>query len=122
MDELIAPTQLTLATNDTSAMVQFYSAVFGISLQPVPAHATTLYRGTLHTLAFVLCPNSLAGVEAQQSRHQFTYGVRDLDALLARAVAAGGLVHEQTPANGRLASVVILDPDGNSLVFVQATS
>jgi hypothetical protein len=66
----------------------------------------------------VLCPNSLAGVQAEKSRHQFTYAVVDLAATVAGAVDAGGVVDEA--AQGNADSATLLDPDGNSIVFVQA--
>jgi predicted enzyme related to lactoylglutathione lyase len=112
-------TQITLATNNTEAMVHFYSKLFALDLQATPAYGTTLYRGTLHAVPFVLCPNSLAGVEAHQSRQQFTYSAPDLSEVITRALGAGGTVHEEARANERLASVTILDPDGNSIVFRQ---
>jgi predicted enzyme related to lactoylglutathione lyase len=112
--------QITLAAIDIPAMVQFYNATFGADLQPVPAFDTTLYRGSLHNVTFVICPNELAGVQAQQSRHQFSYAVLDLMATVERAVGAGGVVFEEDQAGDSPASVTILDPDGNSMVFVQA--
>ncbi len=87
-------TQITLAATNIDAMVRFYAAVFGIELRPVDAYGTTLYRGALDGVSFVLCPNSLAGVQAENSRHQFTYAVADLAAIVARAVAAGGVVDD----------------------------
>jgi predicted enzyme related to lactoylglutathione lyase len=111
-------TQITLAATNIDAMVRFYTAVLGIELRPVDAYGTTLYRGALHGVSFVLCPNSLAGVQAEKSRHQFTYAVADLAATVAGAVAAGGAVDEA--AQGNADSATLLDPDGNSIVFVQA--
>jgi predicted enzyme related to lactoylglutathione lyase len=112
-------TQITLATNNTEAMVEFYSKLFALDLQATPAYGTTLYRGTLHDVPFVLCPNSLAGVQAQQSRHQFMYAASNLLEIITRALSAGGVVHEETRANEQLVNVTILDPDGNSIVFAQ---
>lgn len=112
--------QITLATMKTEAMVRFYGLVFGTDFQPVDVAGTTLYRGSLHAATFVLCPNSLADVRAERSRHQFTYVVRDLAATIERAVAAGGTVDEQANGHDITASVTVRDPDDNSIVFLQA--
>lgn len=119
-DVTITPAQITLAADNLPAMVQFYRTLFALDLQPVAAYGTTLYRGNLDNVTFVLCPNSLAGVEANQSRHQFSYSVSDLAAITERAIAAGGTVQEQTAASDRPATSIIRDPDGNSIVFLQA--
>src|ERR1051326_8970267 len=113
----ITPAQITLAVTDLPAMVHFYSSVFGVDLQPVAAYGTTLYRGVLHTTTVMLCPNDLADVQANQSRHQLTYTVSDLGAVIERVIAAGGTVQEQTPTSDRPSTAVIRDPDGNSIVF-----
>ena len=120
--EVFTTTQITLATTDTEAMVEFYNAVFGMNLQPVDVYGTTLYRDDLSGVRFVLCPNSLAGVEAQKSRHQFTYTVTNLADTTARALTTGGTLYEQLPAEGAPTSTTLLDPDGNSIVFMQANS
>ena len=116
----ITPTQLTLATTRTHEMVQFYTTVFALDLQPVSSYGTTLYKGMLHDATFVLCPNALAGVQADQSRHQFTYTVSDLAALVQRTIAAGGTVQQEVAASDRPATTTVRDPDGNSIVFIQA--
>jgi predicted enzyme related to lactoylglutathione lyase len=119
-DIAITPTQITLATTRTPEMVQFYTTVFALDLQPVSAYGTILYQGMLHNTTFVLCPNTLAEVQADQSRHQFTYTVSDLATIVKRTIAAGGMVQEQTSASDRSATTTIRDPDGNSIVFIQA--
>lgn len=120
--ETFTTTQITLATTETNAMVDFYNAVFAMNLQPVDVYGTTLYRADLQGVRFVLCPNSLAGVEAQKSRHQFTYTVTNLTDTTARALAAGGTLYEQLPVDATPTSTTLLDPDGNSVVFLQAAS
>jgi predicted enzyme related to lactoylglutathione lyase len=115
MSDAPLPIQVTLAVDDTAAMVRFYNAVFAAGLEPVAAYGTTLYRGALAGLPLMLCPNTLAGVDARQSRHQHTYRVPDVAATVERALAVGGTLHEATEH-----SSVVLDPDGNSIVFVAA--
>lgn len=112
-----APTlaRLTLATTQTEAMAAFYSGVFAADLQPVAAYGTTLYRGALAGVALVLCPNTVAGVQAEQSRHQLTLSVPRLAPVLERVLAHGGRV--LSPASP--AGTTIADPDGNTLELVQ---
>jgi len=104
--------EVSLAADDVDAMVRFYDELFGAGLEPYEAFGTTFYRGTLDSVRFVLAPNALAGVDAAQNRHQFVYATSDLDALLARAERAGGVVRD------RAANVAtVLDPDGNTVVL-----
>lgn len=107
-------TEIGLVAEDVAAMVRFYDEFFGTQLKPSPLADTTLYRGKLHGTSFYLCPNTLAGVEAQQNRHQFSYSTADLPASLDRAERAGGTVrdHSETVAT-------VLDPDGNHIVLTQ---
>jgi predicted enzyme related to lactoylglutathione lyase len=114
-------TQITLATTRTEAMARFYGLVFGTDFQPFDVAGTALYRGSLHDATFVLCPNSLAEVQAERSRHQFTYTVSDLAATIERAVAAGGTVDEEANGHDIATSVTVRDPDDNSIVFLQAS-
>jgi len=111
--------QITLAATNLEAMASFYNATFAADLRPIAAHGTTLYRGALHNVVFLLCPNSLAGVEAAQNRHQFTYAVTDLDAVLARATGAGGSLSGAPQQQAGQRSATVIDPDGNTVVFTQ---
>ena len=104
--------QLTLAATNVEAMTAFYDAVFACGLEPVSAYGSTLYRGQLHGVPLLLCPNSIAGVEAAQNRHQFAYDVDDIETVKAVALGAGAtLVCEDD------SSVTVADPDGNTIVF-----
>ncbi|HET8984981.1 MAG TPA: hypothetical protein VFN03_04395, partial [Trueperaceae bacterium] len=87
-------------------------AVFEAGLEPFAAYGTTFYRGSLHGARFIIAPNDLAGVVANQNRHQFVYLTSDLAALLTRVVDAGGTVRDSTGT-----ATTVLDPDGNTLVF-----
>jgi predicted enzyme related to lactoylglutathione lyase len=106
--------ELTLTAVDTPAMVRFYDTLFGSALQPVAAFGTTLYRGQLHGLPLLICPNDIAGVDAAQNRHQFTYETPDLAKVIETVLAAGGVVREQADA-----TATVLDPDGNTIVFTE---
>ena len=111
-------TQMTLATTRTREMVKFYDTLFGTHLQPFDAYGTTLYRGTLAGIPLVICPNEIAGVEAEQSRHQLTLRVADLLGLLQIVEIAGGGIH--TAAAEAIISAILRDPDGNTIEVTQA--
>ena len=66
----------------------------------------------------VICPNEIAGVEAEQSRHQLAFRVSDLAAILSRVEAAGGSI--ETPMTDPLTQAILRDPDGNSIEVMQA--
>jgi predicted enzyme related to lactoylglutathione lyase len=111
---LITLAQLTLSAEQVTEMVDFYNRLFAADLQPAAAYGTTLYHGQLHGLPFLICPNTLANVNAAQNRHQFTYTVSDLTVAMQRAQDAGGLVMQRDTN-----TLTVLDPDGNSIVFQQ---
>ena len=111
-------TQMTLATIHTPEMVKFYDTIFGTQLQATEAYGTTLYHGTLAGIPLVICPNEIAGVEAEQSRHQLALRVTDLSSLLPRVETAGGII--ETPITDTLTSAILRDPDGNTIEVTQA--
>ncbi len=117
-DSLPNLTQITLATVRTPEMVRFYDTLFGAQLQAVRAYGATLYHGALAGIPFVICPNEIAGVEAQQSRHQLTFRVADLSGLLQIVEIAGGSVH--TSAAESVIGAILRDPDGNTIEVIQA--
>ena len=110
--------QMTLATTRTPEMVKFYDTLFGTALQATEMYATTLYRGSLAGIPLILCPNEIAGVEAEQSRHQLTLRVADLSSLLHMVETAGGSI--ESPIKDTLTSAILRDPDGNTIEVIQA--
>ena len=119
-DAPIALAQITLATTNTAAMVAFYNALFAADLQPIQTFGANLYRGVLHDVPFVICPNTLANVQAQQNRHQFSYTAADLQMVVEQAIKAGGRLHSELQSDEQGLSATVLDPDGNTIVFSQA--
>jgi len=115
---LVQLTQMTLATTRTSEMVKFYNSLFGTELQPTEAYGTTLYKGNLAGIPLVICPNEIAGVQAEQSRHQLAFRVADLAAILSRVKAAGGSI--ETQITDSLTQAILKDPDGNTIEIMQA--
>jgi predicted enzyme related to lactoylglutathione lyase len=117
-ESLLQLTQMTLATIRTPEMVKFYDALFGTQLQASEVYGTTLYRGILAGIPLLLCPNEIAGVEAEQSRHQLALRVADLSNLLQQVETAGGVI--DSPAADSLTRAVLRDPDGNTIELIQA--
>ena len=117
-DSSVQLTQMTLATSRTPEMVKFYDILFGTNLQAMEAYGTTLYHGTLAGIPLVICPNEVAGVEAEQSRHQLAFQVDDLPALLQNVENAGGAI--QTPVSDSSTRAILKDPDGNTIEVIQS--
>ena len=116
-DSLVQLTQMTLATTRTPEMVKFYDTLFGTQLQATEAYGTTLYHGMLAGFPLVICPNEIAGVEAEQSRHQLTLRVVDLSGLLQNVESAGGTI--ETPVSDLSTRAILRDPDGNTIEVIQ---
>ena len=110
--------QITLATTRTLEMVRFYDTLFGTQLQATKAYGTTLYNGTLAGIPLVICPNEVAGVAAEQSRHQLTLEVADLSALLELVETSGGAI--ETPNMDSTTTAILRDPDGNTIEVIKA--
>lgn len=115
---LVQLSNITLATTHTTEMVKFYNTLFSAELCPTDAYGTTLYNGALAGIPLVICPNEIAGVNAEQSRHQLTLRVDDLSALLSQVEPVGGTI--ETSALYTLTNVILRDPDGNTIEVVQA--
>jgi len=115
----IALTDMTLVATDVPAMVAFYNSVFESDLKPWSAFGATLYRGTLGGVGLQLCPNEVAGVVAEQNRHQLRFQVPNLDAMLARVQAAGGALHGDLTQEGNKRLAAVEDPDGNTLELIE---
>ena len=117
-ESLVQLTQITLATTHTAEMLKFYNTLFGTELQPTEAYGTILYHGNLAGVPLVICPNEIAGVQAEQSRHQLTFRVSDLAAVLSEVESAGGII--ETPMTDPLTQAILTDPDSNTIEVIQA--
>jgi predicted enzyme related to lactoylglutathione lyase len=107
--------RITLAVEDMDSMVEFYNAIFECGLEPI--EGSPLTKGRFADLELVVCPNSVAGVIAEQNRHQFRLVVEDADALATRIEAAGGSVVNRDARGGK-ALVGVADPEGNTYELV----
>ena len=108
--------RMTIAATDVEAMLKFYNAVFEAGFEPMPN--SPLYIGLLGGIEAILCPNSIAQVDARQSRIQLRLRVEDIDAVVEKAKANGGEVFQES-ANENARFAAVRDPDGSSIEIIQ---
>jgi predicted enzyme related to lactoylglutathione lyase len=111
--------RITLAVTNTEQMVAFYRQVYSCIFKEVNAFGTVLYSGKIGDMELLLCPNSIAGVKADQNRHQLEFVVSDLDSLTRDAKAAGGTLQGEIVENAGQRIATVVDPDGNTTIFIQ---
>ena len=111
-------TNMTLATTRTEEMVRFYDTLFDTQFQAKEIQGATFYNGTLAGVPVLICPNEIAGVKAEQSRHQLTLRVADLMSLLGQVESVGGRI--ETPMTESMTEAILRDPDGNTIEVMQA--
>ena len=114
---------LTVAAVNMMQMVEFYNAVFDAQLKAtVHIGDEQFYAGTLGGLKLTFCPNTIAGVIAEQNRQQFRFQVGDIKAVMARGLANHG--NEINPIEEYKGAKVasLADPDGNTIEFVEILS
>ncbi|MEO5931124.1 MAG: VOC family protein [Candidatus Kapaibacterium sp.] len=111
--------RVTYAITNVEKMVAFYENVFQMKFESFDGGGTKLYSGMLLGQNTLFCPNTLAGVVAEQNRLQYDIVVSDIDGVAARVRASGGKVREENTVEGRK-TMTIVDPDGNTIIFHQA--
>lgn len=118
---------LTLAVTNMDKMVRFYSEMFGLQFQQDNNLSNKLgadfYRTSFGELPVLFCPNSVAGVDAQQNRQQWDIEVAELEPFFSgRLTALEGKIKTEPYKDGDHQVGAILDPDGNTVVLKQAIS
>jgi len=114
---------LTVAASNMQEMVKFYNAVFNARLKAtVHIGEEQFYAGRLCGMKLTFCPNTIAGVVAEQNRQQFRFQVADIEAVMAKGLANhGGEINPIEEYKGaKVASLA--DPDGNTIEFVEILS
>ena len=114
---------LTVAAINMRQMVEFYNAVFGARLKAtVHIGDEQFYAGSLCGMKLTFCPNTIAGVIAEQNRQQFRFQVVDIEAVMAKGMANHG--NEINPIEEYKGAKVasLADPDGNTIEFVENLS
>ncbi|HEY5437917.1 MAG TPA: VOC family protein [Acidimicrobiales bacterium] len=107
--------RITLAVDDIDEMVAFYNEAFQCGL--VAVAGSPVYVGLCAGVVFQLCPNSLAGVVAEQNRHQIRLAVGDPEQIAVAVVTAGGAVVNRS-GNGDRLVIGVSDPEGNTMELV----
>jgi predicted enzyme related to lactoylglutathione lyase len=111
---------MTIAATNVDAMVAFYNAVLETDFQPIELFpGTTAYHGKLAGIPVLMCPNSVAQVDAKQNRQQFDFQVDDVLVTLDSALAHGGTALQSAQEHNGVIIASVYDPDGNSMVFSQ---
>ncbi len=111
--------RIALAVTRMQAMRHFYNQVFKTEFEAVETPEGTFYQGHLGDLLLTLVPNTVAKIEARQNRHQLTFWVEDIQATLRLAVQSGGVKMQQSMESEAGTLLAILDPDGNTIEFIQ---
>jgi len=111
--------KITLACTNISKMPEFYSKVFKADLKEHNFGDFKMYSAKLGNLRFLFCPNEIAGVDANQSRHQFDYIVENVNEVIEAGLASGGSIHSELQENDSELFVTLLDPDGNTINFIE---
>lgn len=107
--------RVTLAVDDLERMVEFYNQAFGCGLSR--RAGSPVFVGQFAGFEFQLCPNSVAGVVADQNRHQFRVSVEDPEGIAASAISAGGSIVNRS-GDGAHEVIGISDPEGNTMELV----
>ena len=114
---------LTVAAVNMMQMVEFYNAVFDAQLKAtVHIGDEQFYAGKLCGMKVTFCPNTIAGVIAEQNRQQFRFQVGDIEAVMEKGIANHG--SEINPIEEYKGAKVasLADPDGNTIEFVEILS
>ena len=112
--------RVAIAVSKEQEMLRFYNQVFKAELQPLPTEAGTFYHGQIGQLALTFVPNSLAQVEATQNRHQLSFLVADIKAVIADAADAGGQQVGELNIGSEGTIGAVSDPDGNTIELFES--
>ena len=108
--------RMTLAATNVDAVVNFYNIVLEAGFEGLPD--SPLYIGMLGGIEAMICPNTIAQVDANQSRIQLRLRVEDVESVLEAAKANGSsFLNDMATENARIVSV--RDPDSNSIELIQ---
>ena len=114
--------KIIIATVETDTMVEFYNGVFASALEPFEAMGTVLHRGQLAEIDLLFCPNEVLGIRAEKNRQQLSFVVEDLEVDVEQVQRFGGekVGKIQNSSDGRVCGVI--DPDGNTIEFIEASN
>ncbi|MBS1494465.1 MAG: VOC family protein [Bacteroidetes bacterium] len=111
--------KITIACTDILKMTEFYSKVFNIRFAEHEFPGFKMYSSKITDINFLFCPNEIAGVIAEQNRHQFDYVTDNIQEVIDNTLSSGGSMHGELQKSDNGSSVTVLDPDGNTINFIQ---
>ncbi|WP_408039674.1 VOC family protein [Tenacibaculum amylolyticum] len=111
--------KLTIAVTNITEMVSFYENVFNCNFKKNNFQGYTLYSSEIAGIPIQLCPNVLANVVAEQNRQQFDFVVTDLNQIISKVKAYNGIVRGEIESLQEGKAVTVVDPDGNTIVFIE---
>ena len=111
--------RMAIITIDMPRMVAFYHSVFDANLTPVSHGDFTFYEGRMGNLGVTLAPNAMLGIRSENSRHQLSFVVPNLETALAQALQTGARQMEEISVDDNEYYCGILDPDGNSIELIE---
>ena len=111
--------KITIAPVNVEEMVRFYNGLFGSQLKPFEAYGTTLYHGHLAGLELLFCPNELLKIEAEKNRQQLSFVVDNMETTVQEVLRYGGEQRQEVTASPEGKTCGVIDPDGNTIEFVE---
>ena len=111
-------TRIDLTVKDMDRMSAFYSRVFDVAFQPIEAGPHTFLVADVPGLCTLqLVPQEVAGITAEENRHQLNLNTADLELVISRALDNGGTQVGEVRTEGAGRAFGVRDPDGNYIVF-----
>ncbi|MEM1137310.1 MAG: VOC family protein, partial [Bacteroidota bacterium] len=110
---------VTISVEHMEEMLLFYKQVFKCDFDKKHTFNTTLYHSNFAGLNVIFCPNEVAKVDARQNRQQFEFIIPNLEDVIKATKTTGGKMKGEIVISDEKKSAVILDPDGNTIVFTQ---
>ncbi len=111
--------RMAIATINMPQMVNFYRKVLNANLSPMSVGDFTFYQGRMGNVSVTLAPNEMLGIQSENSRHQLSFLVPNLETALSVAIRAGATQMEEISEEADERYCGILDPDGNSIELVE---
>ena len=111
--------RMAIVTINMPKMVNFYRKVLNANLSPVSVGDFTLYEGRMGDVNVTLAPNEMLGIQSENSRHQLSFLVPNLETALTLALRTGATQMEEISEQADERYCGILDPDGNSIELVE---
>ena len=111
--------KITLAVNKMQEMMTFYSAIFEVAFKPVELAGRQLHQAQLGDMELLLCPNDLAGVDADINTVQLRFVIKDVGTAYERGLKNGGKTLTEVQEIEGNVHASLRDPDGNSLEIMQ---